>query len=134
MATNIRTVEVGIAHVTCGMSNKLCWTVQRLCWRGTDHLPTQMTIRLLNTSVLTSFGSYTYEPLTLEEAQSLAAKGFESAIGHEEAATVLSELLNTHVPVNRAEYVQQPGEKAIIFKLKSRIPAGVVLGREQINR
>ena len=88
---------------------------------------------LLNTSVLTSYGSYTYEPLTLEEAHRLIAEGFSSAIGHPETAEVLSELLNTHVPVNRVEYVQQPGQKAIVFKLKSRIPAGAVLSGEELE-
>jgi hypothetical protein len=91
-------------------------------------------ITLLNTSILTSYGSYTYEPLTLEEARRLIVDGFTSAIGHQETAEVLSELLNTPVSVNRIEYVQQPGEKAIVFDIKSRIPAGVVLSREEIER
>lgn len=76
----------------------------------------------------------TNEPLTLEEARRLVAEGFESAIGHPGTAEMLSELLDVSVPVNRAEFVQQSGQKAIIFKLKSRIPAGVVLSREEIER
>ncbi|MEK6285813.1 MAG: DUF1874 domain-containing protein [Acidobacteriota bacterium] len=71
-----------------------------------------MTIRLLNTSVITSFGSYTYQPLTL--------CGLKRTLEHA-------------VPVNRTEYTQQTGEKAIVFKLKSRIPAGVVLSRQEIE-
>jgi hypothetical protein len=63
----------------------------------------------------------------------LVIDGFHSAIGHPETAEVLSELLNTPVPVNRAEYIQQPGEKAIVFKLKSRVPAGTILSRQQIE-
>jgi uncharacterized protein DUF1874 len=90
-------------------------------------------VTLLNTSVLTTYGSYDYHPLTVEAAQSLMANGFESAIGHRETAEVLSELLNTPIPVNRIEYIQQPGEKAIIFKLKSRIPAGVILNRQELE-
>lgn len=91
-------------------------------------------VTLLNSSVLTSYGSYTYEALTLEEVRGLIAEGFNSAIGHQETAEVLSELLNFLVPFNRIEYVQRPGEKAIIFKLKQRIPAGVVLSRGEIER
>jgi hypothetical protein len=90
-------------------------------------------VTLLNTSVLTSYGSFTYKPLTLEEARRLAAEGFESAIGHPETAEVLSELLTTPVPVNRIDYTQQPGEKAIVFKLKSRVPAGTILSRREIE-
>jgi hypothetical protein len=90
-------------------------------------------VTVLNTSIITSYGSFTYEPLTLEDARRLVRAGFNSAIGHPETAEVLSELLNTPVPVNRIEYVQQPGGKAIVFKLKSRIPAGTILSRKQIE-
>ena len=90
-------------------------------------------LTLLNTSVLTSYGSYDYVPLTREEVCDLIVEGFASAMGHPETAEVLSELLNSPVPVNRVEYVQQPGEKAIIFKLKSRIPAGTILSRKELE-
>jgi STIV B116-like len=73
-----------------------------------------------------------HEALTLEEARRLVAKGFELAIGHQETAVVLSELLNTPVPANCIEYIQHLGDKAI-FKLKSRIPAGAVLNRQEIE-
>ncbi len=51
-------------------------------------------------------------------------------IGH---AEVSSELLNTPIPVNRIDYIQQPGERAIVFKLKSRVPAGTILSKQQIE-
>lgn len=91
-------------------------------------------VTLLNTSVLTSYGSYTYEPLTLDEARRLIAEGFTSAIGHKETAEVLSELLNAYVAVNRIEYVQQPGEKAIVCDLRSRVPPGVILSRKELEK
>lgn len=90
-------------------------------------------VTLLNTSVLTSFGSYNYEPLSLAEVRRLIAEGFTSAVGHSETAEVLSELLNTPVPVNRIEYIQQAGEMAIIFKLRIRVPAGVILSRKELE-
>lgn len=90
-------------------------------------------VTLLNTSVLTNYGSYTYAPLTLDEVRRLIGEGFTSAIGHPETADVVSELLKTPVPVNRVDYVQQPGDKAIIFKLRSRIPAGTILSGEELE-
>lgn len=72
--------------------------------RDSPKRPEMLVVILLNTSVLTNEGSYSYESLALEEARHLVAEGFESAIGHEGTAEVLSELLKVSVPVNRVEY------------------------------
>lgn len=56
-------------------------------------------LTLLNTSILTSFGTYNYEPLPLEAARALVeefkreGKTIESAIGHQTTAELLSSLL-----------------------------------------
>lgn len=88
---------------------------------------------LLNTSILTTFGTFRYEPLALAEARRLVADGFISAIGHDSTANVLSELLGVAVPVNRFDYQQQPGEQAIVFKLKGRPPEGRILAADEIQ-
>jgi len=64
---------------------------------------------LLNTSILTTFGTYRYEPLALESARHLVAEGFVSAIGHESTAQILSKLLGVAVAVRRDGYQQQAG-------------------------
>lgn len=100
-------------------------------------LATKLT--LLNTSILTSFGTYTYEPLTLEEARALVGefrqegKSIQSAIGHQTTAELLSTLLGIAVAVNRTEYQQTVGDAALIFKLKGRPPEGKVLSREELE-
>jgi len=84
-------------------------------------------ITLLNAPILTSFGTYEYRSIEVEQAKELVAIGFQSFIGHESTADILSRLLDIKVPHNRAAYVQQVGEEALIFQLKSRILAGTVL-------
>lgn len=90
-------------------------------------------ITLLNSSILTAFGAYRYEPLALEAARHLVANGFVSAIGHESTAKILSELLGEQVPVRRDDYQQQVGDQAIVFKLKRRAPEGAILTMEEIQ-
>ena len=92
-------------------------------------------ITLLNSSILTIYGEFRYSPLELEDARHLVREAGEvqSAIGHASTATMLSELLDYPIEQNRMEYQQQPGEAAIIFKLKSRPPEGAILTREEIE-
>ena len=100
-------------------------------------LATKLT--LLNTSILTSFGTYTYEPLTLEEARALVngfqreGKSIQSVIGHQTTAELLSALLGIAVAVNRIEYLQTVEDAVLIFKLKGRPPEGKVLSREELE-
>lgn len=90
-------------------------------------------ITLLTTSVLTAFGRYDYRPVSLDEARALAAGGVHSTIGHQATADWLAELLGVPVPVQRIQYAQQPGERALVFKLAQRLPEGEVLNREQLE-
>ena len=93
-------------------------------------------LALLNSSILTAFGSYTYEHLNAELARSMiVSEGYTSYIGHEGTCAALSELLDMEILFNRAEYCQQPGAKAIIFKLNGRLQQGEVLSsKEDIER
>jgi hypothetical protein len=94
---------------------------------------------LLNTSIISNYGSYEYWAITLDDARALAqeflhaGKSIESAIGHQSTADLLSVLLNHHVPLNRTEFKQSAGDLALVFKLKQRPPEGKVLDRDEIE-
>jgi hypothetical protein len=97
-------------------------------------------LTLLNTSILTSFGTYTYEPLTLEEARELICrfqhpgKTIHSAIGHQSTADLLTALLGYPVAANRSEFKQTTDAAALVFKLKGRPPEGKVLSRDELEK
>ncbi|MGA9995423.1 MAG: DUF1874 domain-containing protein [Pyrinomonadaceae bacterium] len=96
-------------------------------------------LTLLNTSILTSFGTYVYTPLTLEEARDLVGefrwegKPIQSAIGHQATAELLSSLLGISVAANRIKHRQTVEDAALIFKLKGRPPQGKILSREELE-
>ena len=96
-------------------------------------------LTLLNTSILTNSGSYTFKPLTLEEARALVnefqqeGKTIQSAIGHQSTADLLTMLLGMSVAVNRMEFKQSIDDIALIFKLNARPPEGKVLNREDLE-
>jgi hypothetical protein len=75
-----------------------------------------MKVTILNSPILTGYGSYDYEPITLDEAKSLIKDGFNSAVGHQSTCDVLSTLLEVNVPLNRVQYSQKDGETALIFR------------------
>ena len=93
---------------------------------------------LLNTSILTCYGTFSYTRLLLDEARSLvcefqqAGKTIESAIGHESTADLLTMLLEFPVEVNRMEFKQTSDDVGLVFKLRERPPAGRILSREEL--
>lgn len=89
---------------------------------------------LLNSPIFTAYGDWTFEgPLPVEAAQEIAAGGFTSAIGHSGAAQVLSLLLGTEVPVNRIAIAMQPGDRALVLRLLTRLPEGAVLDQNAMK-
>jgi Domain of unknown function (DUF1874) len=97
------------------------------------------TLALVNTSILTSYGTFNYRPLPLGEARALVreferdGKTIKSAVGHQSTAELLSVLLEFEVPANRIELEQSTNDLALIFKLKQRPPEGKVLNRAEIE-
>jgi hypothetical protein len=99
---------------------------------------------ILNTSIITAYGSFDYLSISLDDAKLLVYNaqdpmigpddGILSAVGHQSTAEILSELLETEIPVNRIQFSQEIQQCAIVFKLKGRAPEGVILSREEIER
>lgn len=94
----------------------------------------KMKIAILNTSILTSEGVFSLREITLGQAQKLVReKKILSAVGHQSTADILTELLEIPVPVNRINFQQQPGQKAVVFKLNGRPEEGKILNRAEIE-
>lgn len=91
-------------------------------------------ITLLNTAILTTYGKFDYQPITLEQAKAmLSSEPYQSAVGHKATAQVLSDLLGVPIAENRIEYKQDDGETALVFKLRSRLPEGKILSQAEIE-
>ncbi len=93
-----------------------------------------MTIYLLNTPILTSYGKWAFAgPISIEQAKKQLATGFQSAIGHAASAQFLSQLLDIEVPMNRVAVTLQAGDQAIVLRIKTRLPEGKLLSPEEIT-
>ena len=96
------------------------------------------TITVLNTPILTKFGKYQYNDISLDRAREIAqqANNFNqlvSAVGHQSTCDILTKLLGVTIPMNRIEYKQEVGTAALIFKLKGRPEEGKILTVEEIE-
>jgi hypothetical protein len=73
---------------------------------------------LLNSAVLTSFGTWEYKPMTPEEARLwYDPEKTISTIGYEETAAVLTEILGHPVVVNKINARMEVGDEALVFRL-----------------
>jgi len=99
-----------------------------------------VTVYVLNTLVVpVNFDEYrevvvVMRRVSVEEAREVLKGGFVSAVGHEATAKLLSQLLGVEVPYSRATVYMKPGDKAIHFFLKTRLPEGKVLTLEELKR
>lgn len=93
-----------------------------------------MKLAILNTSIVTTDGSYTLESIIPETAIHLASIAeLDSAVGHESTAQILSTILGVEVPVNRQLFAQSVGQQALIFKLNGRPEPGRELSRKELE-
>jgi len=101
-----------------------CEEVQDLMVLDGSPLP----VALFNGPICTTTGLFRVTIVDVEEARELIQDfGFVSAVGHAASAEVLSSILRADVPMNRIEYVQKVGQKAIALKLKIRPEEGRIL-------
>jgi hypothetical protein len=84
---------------------------------------------IFNTPVLTDYGLYKFEKISLEQAGEMA-KDAVSAVGHQGAAEALTRLLGINVVTNRQKVTMKQGDSALIFKINERLPEGAVLNAE----
>lgn len=91
-------------------------------------------ITILNTSILTDFGHYSFEQISLKQAKVIASENeVLSAVGHQSTADILTSLLEIDVPMNRINYKQQAGDTALVFKLNGRPEEGKILSIDEIE-
>lgn len=89
---------------------------------------------ILNTPILTSFGTYDFLPLTREQAKAWLHRGeFTSAVGHKPTAEIMTELFGVTVPFNRVSITMRAGDEALVFSLRVRLPEGKVLSKQEID-
>jgi hypothetical protein len=84
---------------------------------------------ILNTPVLTNYGTYSFEKISVEQAKMIARYAL-SAVGHKGAADALSKLLCMEIKANRVEVKMEIGDVALIFRLMPRLPEGAILSGE----
>ena|ERR1700736_2222432 len=96
-------------------------------------------LTLLNASILTTYGTFRYEALSLKQARELIREFkssntvIQSAIGHQATADLLTTLLEFPVPANRVEFTQSVEDAALIFRLRRRPAEGKILSREEME-
>ena len=91
-------------------------------------------LAILNTSILTTTGLFELQDITLQEAQQLTKDNeILSAVGHQSTADILTTLLETTIPMNRIQFAQEVGQKALVFKLLGRPEEGKILTTEEIE-
>lgn len=92
---------------------------------------------LLNSSILTTFGTFYYQKIEIDDVifllQNIPSENITSAIGHQATAEVLSEKLGQPISVNRIAVQMEKGDKAIVFKLKKRLEETKALTKEEMQ-
>ena len=72
--------------------------------------------------------------ITLEDVKKLTENGFESCIGHESTASILTELLGKEVRMNRIPITLEKGDIIIVFQIIGRLEEGKILTRNEIEK
>ena len=107
----------------------------------TEVVKKEMTVFILNSLITPvnfdeiSMARIRLERIDVERARNVLSSGnFVSAVGHEGTAKVLSQILGINIPANRINIFMKPGDVAIHFFLKQRLPEGKILSEDEIKK
>ena len=106
-----------------------------------------MNFYIVNSTILTAEGCFDHKKVSAERAleifKELSDNGsgyyenYISAIGHESTASALNEVLGLNggdkIPAIRREIKTKPDDICLCFKVKGRLPEGVVLTKEELE-
>lgn len=71
---------------------------------------------ILDSATITTFGVYSYSPLSLEEMKEWLDTGdWESNIADPETCEALGKLLGTEIPVSSKKIRMKPGDEALVL-------------------
>ena len=74
------------------------------------------------------------QSLSLDDVKNMLLKEkYESIIGHEATAQLLTSLINIPIQFNRKSITLHDGDRLIVLQLMSRLPEGKVLTYEEIK-
>jgi hypothetical protein len=77
---------------------------------------------VLNSAVITGFGTFKYEPMTVIEARSwLADNDWHSTIGYPETCRFFNRMFGTSIVANREQVKLEIGDEALVFRLRKRL-------------
>jgi len=91
-------------------------------------------IYVLNSPVLTEYGTFEYRKVPLEAVEELLDREFTSAVGHEATASFMSKIIGREIPVNRIAVQMETGDSAVVFHLLVRLPEGKILSEEEMEK
>lgn len=97
-------------------------------------MPFDFPVAVLGSSIVTADGLYDRKTIEVRRARELVRRGFVSYVGHPATCEILTSLLGVEVPMNRGQFSQRVGQKALIFKLNGRPAPGVELSKEELEK
>lgn len=97
-------------------------------------MSSESSVAVLGSSIITADGLYVRKAIGLGRARELVERGFVSYVGHPVTCEILASLLGVEVPMNRGQFSQRAGQKALIFKLNGRPAPGVELSKEELEK
>ncbi|MDF1539330.1 MAG: DUF1874 domain-containing protein [Candidatus Thorarchaeota archaeon] len=79
-------------------------------------------------------GNVQIRNISPQEAGEILINGFESSIGHQSTADVISALLEIKVPVQRLDTRMRDGDVVVAFQLQQRLPEGIILSADELRK